>query len=287
MSKSVHLIAALCILVLTASPALAGEQECSTIKTKIKKERNLLKKRELLNRGLELCPQDAEIHYTCAYAAERLRKYDKAQRNYLKATELDRNYAKAYFGLGDIYMVLGNARSAIDAYGRGLALVPKNKRARSSLELAQIKHKSELGEKISSAEFIQVMRESRAEETTQGAVDGPLLRMHIQFYTASSQLSKQAMDQLLNVGKALESPALADKKFEISGHTDNTGAPESNLILSKHRAEQVRKYLLDTFSISPEALIVAYYGDTRPAEPNISTASRALNRRVEFRRLSQ
>ena len=287
MRKSLHFIAALCILILTFSSALAAGQDCSTIKTKIIKERNLLKKRELLNHALKLCPQDAEIHYSCAYTAERLRKYNKAQRNYLKATELDSSYAKAYFGLGDIYMVLGNARSAIDAYERGLALAPQNKRARSSLELAQIKHKSESGEQITSAEFIQVMQESKAEETTQGAVDGPLLRMQIHFYSASSQLSEQAIAQLLNVGKALENPALTDKKFEISGHTDDTGVPESNLILSKHRAEQVREYLLETFLISPEALIVAYYGNTRPAAPNTSTASRALNRRVEFRRLNQ
>ena len=95
------------------------------------------------------------------------------------------------------------------------------------------------------------------------------------------------MDQLTNVGKALEDPALSGKKFEISGHTDDTGASDSNLMLSKHRAEQVRQYLLETFAIQPDALVVAYYGDTRPAAPNTSTESRALNRRVEFRRLKQ
>lgn len=287
MNRMLQLTAVIFILILSAGPVLASAQECSSIKDQVKKERNLLKKRELLNHALTLCPQDAEIHYACAYAAERLRKYDKAQSNYLKATELDSNYAKAYFGLGDIYMVLGNARSAIDAYERGLALIPQNKRARSSLELARIKHKSELGERITSAEFIQVMQESKAEETTPGAVDGPLLRMQIHFYIASSQLSEKAMDQLVNVGKALEDPALSDKIFEISGHTDDTGVPEANLMLSKHRAEQVRQYLLDTFAIQPEALIVAYYGDTRPAAPNTSTESRALNRRVEIRRLKQ
>jgi len=287
MNRVLLFIAAICILVLTTSPALAAGEECSTLKTQVKKERNLLKKRQLLNHALELCPEDAEIHYLGAYAAERLRKYDKAQANYLKATELDSNYAKAYFGLGDIYMVLGNAGSAIDAFEKGLALVPQNKRARSSLKLARIKYKSELGEQITTAEFIQVMQESKAEETTQGAIDGPLLRMQIHFYSASSQLSEEAMDQLENVGKALENPILNGKKFEISGHTDDSGTSETNLILSKYRAEQVRKYLLESFSIQPEALIVAYYGDTRPITPNSSSQSRALNRRVEFKRLKQ
>lgn len=282
-----RLVAATCILILTTCPALATEQECSTLKNQIKKERNLLKKRKILDHAVTLCPRDAEIHYSYAYAAERLRKYDEAQSHYLKSTELDNNYAKAHFGLGDIYMVLGNAKSAIDSYQRGLALVPQNKRARSALDLAQIKYKSESGEQITTAEFIQVMQESKAEETTQGAVDGPLLRMQIHFYSASSQLSEKAMNQLVNVGKALENPALSGKKFELSGHTDDTGNPEDNLILSKHRAEQVRQYLIETFAIQPEALIVAYYGDTRPAVLNISTESRAMNRRVEFKRLKQ
>ena len=287
MNRTLQFIAAICILVLTACPVLAAGQECSTIKDQIKKQRNLLKKQKLIDQALTLCPQDAEIHYRCAYAAERLRKYDKAQSNYLKATELDSNYDKAFFGLGDIYMVLGNAKSAIAAYERGLTLVPQNKRARSSLDLARIKHKAALGEQITSAEFIQVMQKSKAEETTQGAVDGPLLRMQIHFYSASSQLSEKAMAQLINVGKALENPALSGKKFEISGHTDNIGNPGSNLLLSKYRAEQVRKYLVEKFAIQPEALIVAYYGDTRPVAPNTSTESRTLNRRVEFRRLKQ
>ncbi len=285
--KKIQLVAVICILILTTCPALATEQECSTLKNQIKKERNLLKKRKLLDHAVALCPRDAEIHYSYAYAAERLRKYDKAQSHYLKSTELDSNNAKAYFGLGDIYMVLGNAKSAIDSYQRGLALVPQHKRARSALDLAQIKYKSESGEQITAAEFIQVMQESKAEETTQGAVDGPLLRIQIHFYSASSQLSEQAMNQLVNVGKALENPALSGKKFELSGHTDDTGSPEANLILSKHRAEQVRQYLIETFAIQPEALIVAYYGDTRPAVLNISTESRAKNRRVEFKRLKQ
>jgi len=282
-----HFIAAICILALAISPTFASEQACSTIKAKIKKERNLLKKRDLLNQALDICPDDAEVFYGCAYAAERLRHYDKAQQYYLKATELDSSYAKAYFGLGDIYMVLGNARAAIGAYQKGLELAPQNKRARASIELAQIKHKSESGEQITADEFIQVMQGSKAEETTPGAIDGPLLRMQIHFYSASSQLSEQAMAQLVNVGKALENPALSDKIFEISGHTDDIGPSEANLILSKHRAEQVREYLLNTFSIRPEALIVAYYGDTRPAVPNTSTENRALNRRVEFKRLNQ
>jgi len=287
MRRTLHIVIFIIILLFTTTHVIAAELDCALIKTRIKHERNLLKKQKLLDFALQQCAQDAEIYYLGAYAAERLRKYDRAQRNYLKATELDNKYDKAYFGLGDIYMVLGNVRSAISAYEKGLALIPQNKRARSSLELARIKFRSATGGKITSAEFIQVMEESKTKETTQGAVDGPLLRMQIRFNSASSQLPASAIEQLAVVGKALENPVLRGKKFEIGGHTDAVGAPDTNLALSKRRAEAVREYLLKEFSIQPEVLMVAYYGDTRPAAPNTTIENRSMNRRVEFKRLSK
>ncbi len=287
MAKSLQLLIILCIFNLTAVPLMAADQTCKTLAVQIKRERNLLKKQTVIQKALKLCPDDAAIHYGAGYAAERLRKYEKALSYYLQASELDPEYAKAYFGLGDIYMVLGNAGSAIDAYEKGLQRVPQNKRARASLKVAKIKHKAEQGEAITSSEFIQVMQQSKKKETTQGAIDGPLLRMQIHFLSSSAQLSDDAKAQLQIVGKALEDPALSGQKFEISGHTDDTGQPENNLVLSKMRAEQVRKYLLNTFAIKPDNLIVAYYGDTRPARSNTTMENRALNRRVEFKRLEQ
>jgi outer membrane protein OmpA-like peptidoglycan-associated protein len=277
----------LCILSLITVPLVAATQTCTTLAVQIRKERNLLKKQALIQKSLELCPDDAAIHYSAGYAAERLRKYERAQSYYLKASELDPKYAKAYFGLGDIYMVLGNAGSAIDAYKKGLQLVPQNKRARASLNIAKIKDKAERGKTITAGDFIQVMQQSKKKETTQGAIDGPLLRMQIHFLLSSAQLSEDAKSQLQIVGKALEDPALNGQFFEISGHTDDTGPPETNLALSKARAEQVREYLLNTFAIAPSNLVVAYYGDTRPARPNTTMENRALNRRVEFKRLDQ
>ncbi len=268
-------------------PTLILAADCDTLKKQIQRERNLLKKRKLLEHALETCTQDAEIHYLCAYTAERLRKYDKALTNYLKAIELDSHFARAYFGMGDIYMVLGNAESAIWAYTTGLEIEPDSNRARSALDLAQIKHKAATGEDITTAEFIRVMEKSKKQETTEGAIDGPLLRMQIHFVISSATLSEKALAQLAVVGKALESTALKNKKFEISGHTDKSGSQEANLLLSKQRAEEVRNYLIKNFDIEENNLVAVYYGDTRPASPNDTPHNRAQNRRVEFKRLVQ
>lgn len=275
----------LLFLICATTPLTLSAADCDALKKQIKQERSLLKKRALLNGALETCPQDAEVHYICAYTAERLRKYDKALSNYLRATEIDNTYAKAYFGMGDIYMILGHAESAINAFSKGLEQTPDDKRALASLELARIKHKAATGIDITASEFIRVMEESKSKQTKEGALDGPLLRMQIHFYISSSQLTDEAKSKLMTVGKALESEALKDKKFEISGHTDKSGTTEANFYLSKDRAEQVRRYLIDNFDVQPNNLIVAYYGDTRPVAANDSPQNRALNRRVEFKRL--
>ncbi|MDF1615312.1 OmpA family protein [Desulfurivibrio dismutans] len=278
-------LGAICLLMLNPGPA-AGAADCEELRKNIQQERNLIRKQQLLDEAVAACPQDARIHYEKGYGEERLRRYDQALSYYLRAVELDPDFARAFFGLGDVYVVLGNLGPAIQAYEAGLALDPDHVRARSSLELAQIKYRSERGEQITPDEFVRVMQESRQQGTTAGALDGPLLRMQILFQINSAELTASAKEQLAMVGAALTDPALSGQRFEIAGHTDSTGSPEVNLPLSKERAEQVRQYLMEEYGVSPERLTIAYYGDTRPAVPNDTAANRAINRRVEFRRLS-
>ena len=67
--------------------------------------------------------------------------------------------------------------------------------------------------------------------------------------------------------------------IDISGHTDNTGSPASNLQLSADRAGAVRAYLIEK-GIEAGRLIFGGYGDTQPVESNDSTVGRQKNRRV-------
>ena len=271
------------MIILNPDPTLAVD--CDQLRKNVAQERSLIRKQQLLDEALQACPGHAQLHYDKGFAQERLRRYDQALTYYLRATELDENFARAYFGLADIFVVLGNLEPAIWAYQSGLALEPDNQRAVSSLELARIKYRSEMGERITSDEFVRVMQESRDQSTTEGAQDGPVLRMQILFEINSAQLTAGAVEQLETAGTALATPALADQRFEIAGHTDSTGSPEVNLPLSRSRAEQVKQHLVDRYGIAPERLTVVYYGDTRPAVPNDTAQNRSINRRVEFRRL--
>tara|TARA_B110000902_G_C14165441_1_gene534775 strand:+ start:306 stop:980 length:675 start_codon:yes stop_codon:yes gene_type:complete len=69
--------------------------------------------------------------------------------------------------------------------------------------------------------------------------------------------------------------------IEIRGHTDNVGSSSSNLLLSKNRAESVRKYLIGK-GVNPSRIISKGLGETMPIEDNGSDKGRAENRRTEI-----
>ncbi|MGB8398548.1 OmpA family protein [Bradyrhizobium sp.] len=72
-----------------------------------------------------------------------------------------------------------------------------------------------------------------------------------------------------------------DAHIEISGHTDSVGRDDSNLELSRRRAEAVSHYLIKA-GIAPERLTAIGYGKTRPIASNDTEEGRAQNRRIEF-----
>src|SRR6185312_873849 len=71
-------------------------------------------------------------------------------------------------------------------------------------------------------------------------------------------------------------------KIEISGHTDNQGTPQSNIILSENRAKAVYDYLI-AHSIDARRLTYKGYGQTRPIATNDTPEGRQLNRRTEMK----
>ncbi|WP_449390405.1 OmpA family protein [Crocinitomix algicola] len=72
-----------------------------------------------------------------------------------------------------------------------------------------------------------------------------------------------------------------DWKLKIAGHTDSQGAAQSNLILSKKRAEAVKTFLMQR-GITDERLFVQYFGEEKPIDTNDTPEGRQRNRRVEM-----
>ncbi len=66
----------------------------------------------------------------------------------------------------------------------------------------------------------------------------------------------------------------------IEGHTDDVGSLDMNQILSQHRADSVRSYLMQK-GIQSVRLAASGMGETRPIAENSSESGRQQNRRVE------
>jgi outer membrane protein OmpA-like peptidoglycan-associated protein/Tol biopolymer transport system component len=93
--------------------------------------------------------------------------------------------------------------------------------------------------------------------------------------------SKVELDKLATLLK--NNPLLS---IEVSGHTDNTGNKQKNIILSNNRAIAVKEYLI-TQGIEQKRLLAKGYGDTQPIADNKTEAGRTSNRRTEFKILSK
>lgn len=76
---------------------------------------------------------------------------------------------------------------------------------------------------------------------------------------------------------------LIEKNFslKLAGHTDNTGSMQTNMRLSKERAEAVKAYLVSK-GANASRIEATGYGPTQPIASNTTAEGRQANRRVEF-----
>jgi len=78
----------------------------------------------------------------------------------------------------------------------------------------------------------------------------------------------------------------AGNYIEIEGHTDSRGTPADNDRLGLARAENVKRYLYETYQIPLHKINVITFGESKPVAPNDSREGRAQNRRVVIKVLS-
>ena len=103
----------------------------------------------------------------------------------------------------------------------------------------------------------------------------------IHFGTNNAELrpdGEQLLDEVADL--LVKHPEI--RRIRIEGHTDNRGATDMNLQLSKSRAAAVVAYLVKQ-GIDPSRLESEGYGSTQPLVPNMTPAQRAKNRRVAFK----
>jgi OOP family OmpA-OmpF porin len=104
----------------------------------------------------------------------------------------------------------------------------------------------------------------------------------VNFETNSAHLQGGSTDVLDRVAEGLK--ANPDARIEVGGHTDAQGADDHNMKLSRARANAVRDYLISK-GVSASQLTAKGYGETKPIADNKTAGGRAVNRRVELKRL--
>lgn len=115
---------------------------------------------------------------------------------------------------------------------------------------------------------------------TLGAYD--VYGLHFDFDRATLRMSTAQL--VREIATMLKSNA--NWVIQIAGHTDSTGKTDYNLRLSSDRASAVRRALIKE-GIAEQRLKAVGFGESQPKADNSTLAGRAINRRVEFRRLDR
>jgi outer membrane protein OmpA-like peptidoglycan-associated protein len=112
------------------------------------------------------------------------------------------------------------------------------------------------------------------------AKDKPKIDLEVNFEYDSAEVTTRAMEQLGALGNVLSKPEFKTTVFFINGYTDAKGSPQYNLGLSQHRAEAVRRVLIEHFKLRPDALIASGFGKEHLKRPEAPLGPE--NRRVEI-----
>jgi len=105
----------------------------------------------------------------------------------------------------------------------------------------------------------------------------------VYFEFASAKLRPESDAAIAEVAGVLKRHQ--DWKLRIEGHTDNVGGNESNLALSRRRAEAVKAAIVARLGGGAERLDTTGFGASQPQETNDTPEGRARNRRVEMLRI--
>jgi outer membrane protein OmpA-like peptidoglycan-associated protein len=130
-----------------------------------------------------------------------------------------------------------------------------------------------------SIEAVAPASKEEREEIAKVIEDKPKIDIAIFFDYNSDVIGPKAIGAVNELGVALLSQALKGSTIMLNGHTDAAGSPQYNLDLSHRRAQSVRKYLIHTFKIPEDKLLVAGFGFERLKVPGQPLSGE--NRRVE------
>ncbi|GIX32644.1 MAG: hypothetical protein KatS3mg125_0600 [Lysobacterales bacterium] len=179
---------------------------------------------------------------------------------------------------------------------RELAEAERRRQEELSAAAARAREEAERAQRLAELRQREAQAARREAELAQAAAEA--LRQQLQSLVAR----EEARGLVMTLGENVFAPGAAELKPEaranlhkvvefirqhpgklvrIEGHTDATGNRNANLVLSRRRAESVRRALVEE-GIEPERLEAVGLGQEHPVAPNDTAEGRAKNRRVEI-----
>ncbi len=103
----------------------------------------------------------------------------------------------------------------------------------------------------------------------------------LEFATAKDIIKPKSFPSLNDLAKLLNTHK-GDWKLKLSGHTDNEGNADKNMLLSEKRSKAVKTYLSKK-GVPADNILTEWFGQTMPVADNATPAGRQKNRRVEMK----
>ncbi len=111
-------------------------------------------------------------------------------------------------------------------------------------------------------------------------------RLTVNFATNSFVLTPEEKDNIeREIGGSMND--FAGFRVRIEGNSDNVGDRNSNIILSKKRAQSVADYLVSQYKFDKNRFTVVGNGPDKPISTNVTEEGRAANRRTDFEFIAQ
>lgn len=113
--------------------------------------------------------------------------------------------------------------------------------------------------------------------------EGKISTNGIHFDSGSARIKPQSMGIILQIAQVMQQDETLH--LNIVGHTDADGNDDTNMKLSKERANAVKEALVTHYNILPNRFQTDGKGASQPVADNSSSDGKAQNRRVEFIKL--
>lgn len=131
------------------------------------------------------------------------------------------------------------------------------------------KQEQELRQAFANAQAATIQREQNILSVT--------FKSDVLFDTNSYTLKPGAYTEIDRLAKVLTD--YPQTRVRVEGHTDSTGSPQYNQMLSERRAMAVRDALVQR-GVDPRRIEVIGFGASQPVATNATEAGRQMNRRV-------